>query len=97
VAKDSDVEMFCALLLFIDSWRWEGMPWYLRSGKYLAKTATEVLVELKSPPHERPGQLLAFSALPQLGRRPRRSSQALWEGVRRGPARTLLARRTARR
>jgi glucose-6-phosphate 1-dehydrogenase len=50
VAKNSDVETFCALRLFIDSWRWEGVPWYLRSGKYLAETATEVLVELKSPP-----------------------------------------------
>ena len=50
VAKDSDVETFCALRLFIDSWRWAGVPWYLRSGKYLAETATEVLVELKPPP-----------------------------------------------
>ncbi len=50
VAKDSDVETFCALRLFIDSWRWEGVPWYLRSGKYLAETAAEVLVQLKPPP-----------------------------------------------
>jgi glucose-6-phosphate 1-dehydrogenase len=50
VAKNSDVETFCALRLFIDSWRWEGVPWYVRSGKYLADTATEVLVELKPPP-----------------------------------------------
>ncbi len=50
VAKDSDVETFCALRLFIDSWRWEGVPWYLRSGKCLATTAAEVLVELKPPP-----------------------------------------------
>ena len=50
VAKNSDVETFCAMRLLIDSWRWEGVPWYLRSGKYLAATATEVLVELKPPP-----------------------------------------------
>lgn len=50
VAKDSDVETFCALRLFIDSWRWEGVPWYLRSGKCLANTAAEVIVELKPPP-----------------------------------------------
>jgi glucose-6-phosphate 1-dehydrogenase len=50
VAKNSDVETFCALRLYVDSWRWDGVPWYLRSGKYLAATATEVLVELKSPP-----------------------------------------------
>jgi glucose-6-phosphate 1-dehydrogenase len=50
VAKNSDVETFCAVRLFIDSWRWEGVPWYMRSGKYLPNTATEVLVELKPPP-----------------------------------------------
>ncbi|MEP7153916.1 MAG: glucose-6-phosphate dehydrogenase [Nitrospira sp.] len=50
VAKNSDVETFCALRLFIDSWRWEGVPWYLRAGKCLATTAAEVLVELKPPP-----------------------------------------------
>jgi len=50
VAKNSDVETFCALRLFIDSWRWAGVPWRLRSGKYLPETATEVVVELKAPP-----------------------------------------------
>jgi glucose-6-phosphate 1-dehydrogenase len=50
VAKGSDVETFCALRLYIDSWRWAGVPWYLRSGKFLATTAAEVLVELKAPP-----------------------------------------------
>ncbi len=50
VAKGSDVETFCALRLFINSWRWEGVPWYLRSGKCLGSTAAEVLVELKPPP-----------------------------------------------
>ena len=44
--------------LFIDSWRWEGVPWYLRSGKYLAETASEVIVQLKPPPQ----QLFADSA-----------------------------------
>lgn len=52
VAKNSDVETFCALRLLIDSWRWDGVPWYLRSGKYLADTATEVMVELKPPPQK---------------------------------------------
>jgi glucose-6-phosphate 1-dehydrogenase len=50
VARGSDVETFCALRLFIDSWRWEGVPWYIRSGKMLATTAAEVFVELKPPP-----------------------------------------------
>lgn len=50
VAADSDVETFCALRLYIDSWRWQGVPWYLRSGKLLAQTAAEVIVHLKPPP-----------------------------------------------
>ncbi|MEP6508242.1 MAG: glucose-6-phosphate dehydrogenase, partial [Gemmatimonadales bacterium] len=50
VARTSDVETYCALRLFIDSWRWEGVPWYLRSGKCLPETASEVIVELKPPP-----------------------------------------------
>jgi glucose-6-phosphate 1-dehydrogenase len=63
VAENSDVETFCALRLFIDSWRWAGVPWFLRSGKYLAETETEILVELKSPPQ----RLFADSA-PTTGR-----------------------------
>jgi len=63
VAKRSDVETFCALRLFIDSWRWEGVPWYLRSGKFLAETAAEVLVQLKPPP-----QRLFTDSAPQNGR-----------------------------
>ena len=50
VAKDSQVETFCALRLFIDSWRWNGVPFYLRSGKCLKRTATEVMVEFEPPP-----------------------------------------------
>jgi glucose-6-phosphate 1-dehydrogenase len=50
VARNSDVETYCAVRLFIDSWRWAGVPFYLRSGKCLAATATEVLVELKTSP-----------------------------------------------
>jgi glucose-6-phosphate 1-dehydrogenase len=60
VARDSDVETFCALRLFIDSWRWEGVPWFLRSGKCLPETAAEVVVELKAPPTK----LFADSAPP---------------------------------
>ncbi len=50
VASDSDVETFAAVRLFIDSWRWHGVPWHLRAGKELAVTASEVLVELNKPP-----------------------------------------------
>ena len=63
VAEHSDVETFCALRLFIGSPRWQGVPWYLRSGKYLPETATEVLVQLKPPPQ----RLFADSA-PKTGR-----------------------------
>ncbi len=52
VAKGSDVETFCALRLFIDSWRWGGVPWYLRSGKCLPETVAEIVVELKPPPQK---------------------------------------------
>ena len=50
VAAESDVETYCALRLHVDSWRWGGVPWYLRSGKCLPVTACEVLVRLKAPP-----------------------------------------------
>ena len=50
VAKDSKVETYAALVLWIDSWRWSGVPFYLRAGKRLPVTATEVVVELRPPP-----------------------------------------------
>ncbi|QMV19907.1 glucose-6-phosphate dehydrogenase [Granulicella sp. 5B5] len=74
VARNSDVETFAAIRLFIDSWRWEGVPWYLRSGKYLPVTETEVLVELKPPPQklfadsvsaDGPGNYLRFRISPR--------------------------------
>ena len=46
----SDVETFIAMRAEIDSWRWAGVPFYIRAGKRLATTATEVLVEFKQPP-----------------------------------------------
>lgn len=50
VAPDSRVETFAALRLHIDAWRWEGVPFYIRVGKCLPTSATEVLVTLKRPP-----------------------------------------------
>jgi glucose-6-phosphate 1-dehydrogenase len=50
VAPDSDVETFAAVRLFVDSWRWSGVPFYVRAGKKLPITATEVRVELHRPP-----------------------------------------------
>ena len=50
VAKDSKVETFAAMQLEIDSWRWRGVPFYIRAGKCLPVTCTEVLVRLRQPP-----------------------------------------------
>jgi glucose-6-phosphate 1-dehydrogenase len=50
VAPDSQVETFAALRLYIDTWRWGGVPFYIRAGKKLPVTATDVTVELKKPP-----------------------------------------------
>lgn len=46
----SDVETFAAMELHLDSWRWAGVPFYVRAGKCLAATATEAIVELQHPP-----------------------------------------------
>jgi glucose-6-phosphate 1-dehydrogenase len=50
VTPDSQVETFAALRLEIETWRWAGVPFYIRTGKRLPVTATEVIVELKEPP-----------------------------------------------
>src|SRR5947208_15205076 len=50
VAPNSQVETFVALQLQIDSWRWRGVPFYIRTGKCLPVTCTEVLVRLHQPP-----------------------------------------------
>jgi glucose-6-phosphate 1-dehydrogenase len=63
VARNSEVETFCALRLFIDSWRWQGVPWFLRAGKGLTETFAEILVELKPPP-----QRLFEDSAPKSGR-----------------------------
>jgi glucose-6-phosphate 1-dehydrogenase len=50
VAPDSKVETFAALKLEVDSWRWRGVPFYIRAGKNLPVTCTEVVVRLRQPP-----------------------------------------------
>jgi len=50
VGADSTVETFVAARLEIDSWRWAGVPWYVRAGKALTTAATEVVVEFREPP-----------------------------------------------
>jgi glucose-6-phosphate 1-dehydrogenase len=82
VVAGSDVETYCAARIHIDSWRWDGVPWYIRAGKRLATTATEVVVELKAPPQ----RLFADS--------PRQSIQANYLRFRLepGPAIAIAAR-----
>jgi glucose-6-phosphate 1-dehydrogenase len=53
VADNSRVETFAAARLFVDSWRWEGVPFFVRAGKCLPVTITEVVVRLKQPPLRR--------------------------------------------
>jgi glucose-6-phosphate 1-dehydrogenase len=61
---DSTTETFAALRLEVDNWRWAGVPFYLRTGKRLARKITEIAVTLKPVPH------LAFSQDGSLGVRP---------------------------
>lgn len=51
VPPNSSIETYVALRLFIDNWRWDGVPFYLRAGKRLPKRATEIAVTFKKPPH----------------------------------------------
>ena len=59
VASDSKVETFAAVRLHIDTWRWAGVPFYIRAGKRMPVSATEVLAELKPPPQA------VFDTVPQ--------------------------------
>jgi glucose-6-phosphate 1-dehydrogenase len=58
VADDSAVETYVAVRLAIDTWRWAGVPFYIRTGKCLPVTDTEVLVEFRRPPLELFGELI---------------------------------------
>jgi glucose-6-phosphate 1-dehydrogenase len=73
VAPDSVVPTYAAHHLFIDSWRWEGVPFYVRAGKCLQSTCTEVVVELKPAPavvfkeaQPRNGNYVRFRLAPQV-------------------------------
>jgi glucose-6-phosphate 1-dehydrogenase len=59
VAPDSKVETFAALRLEVNSWRWQGVPFYIRAGKCLPATCTEVLIRLRRPPKTFPDAVLA--------------------------------------
>ena len=51
VAPDSQTETYAALRLFVDNWRWAGVPFYIRAGKRLPKRITEIRIQFKKPPH----------------------------------------------
>ncbi|MGH7995141.1 MAG: glucose-6-phosphate dehydrogenase, partial [Opitutaceae bacterium] len=51
VAPDSQTETFAALRMFVDNWRWQDVPFYLRTGKCLATHATEVVIQFRTVPH----------------------------------------------
>jgi glucose-6-phosphate 1-dehydrogenase len=58
VAAHSKMETFAALRLEVNSWRWQGVPFYIRAGKCLPVTATEVVCKLRRPPTEIPAEVL---------------------------------------
>jgi glucose-6-phosphate 1-dehydrogenase len=62
VSKTSTTPTYAALRMYVDSWRWEGVPFYVRAGKSLAMTTSEVLVELQNPP-----QVVFSEAVPSVG------------------------------
>jgi glucose-6-phosphate 1-dehydrogenase len=88
VSKQSYMATFAALRLYVDSWRWEGVPFYVRAGKSLKMTTTEVFVELRNPPQvvfKEPapsiGNYVRFRLSPQvaiaLGARAKRPGEAM--------------------
>jgi glucose-6-phosphate 1-dehydrogenase len=71
VKTDSQVETYVALRLFINSWRWKGVPFYIRAGKCLPVTASEVIVTLRQPPdiflqNPLPANYVRFRVTPDL-------------------------------
>jgi glucose-6-phosphate 1-dehydrogenase len=63
VAKDSQTETFAALQLEINSWRWKGVPFYIRAGKCLPMTCTEILAKFRKPPTLLPDSVLTENHL----------------------------------
>jgi glucose-6-phosphate 1-dehydrogenase len=62
VAPGSTVETFIALKLFIENWRWAGVPVFIRAGKMMPVTATEIVVEFHRPPRETFGEIVSASS-----------------------------------
>jgi len=62
VAPDSVTETFAMVTMYFDNWRWSGVPFYIRSGKRLAKRVTEIAIQFKAAPH----QLFGASMMEQM-------------------------------
>lgn len=76
VAPDSRTPTYAALRLYVDNWRWQGVPFYLRSGKSLADKTTEIIIQFRSPPYllfpvqlgeDMPANMLAICVQPDEG------------------------------
>jgi glucose-6-phosphate 1-dehydrogenase len=94
VAPDSQTPTYAALKLFVDNWRWGGVPFYLRSGKALAAKVTEIVVQFKQVPHaifSQPGgfgippNILALCIQPHEGIHLRFQAKELGAGTRSRP------------
>ncbi len=70
LGSDSETETFVALKTFVDNWRWQGVPFYLRTGKRLNERRSEIVIQFKSVPHnifrERSGKLDANTLIIRL-------------------------------
>jgi glucose-6-phosphate 1-dehydrogenase len=67
VAPDSATPTYCAIRFMIDNWRWQGIPFYLRSGKRMPRRASEIAIQFRQPPHVmfplRDGQMIQSNIL----------------------------------
>ena len=60
IPDDSQTETFAALKLYIDNWRWKGVPFYLRSGKGMSCRSTQIVIQFREPPHMLFGEQKSF-------------------------------------
>ena len=60
IPEDSQTETFAALKLYIDNWRWKGVPFYLRSGKGMSCRSTQIVIQFREPPHMLFGEHKSF-------------------------------------
>jgi glucose-6-phosphate 1-dehydrogenase len=64
VAPDSATETFAMVTMYFDNWRWSGVPFYIRSGKRLAKRVTEIAIQFRAAPHQLFGEAMMEQVTP---------------------------------